>query len=80
MKVPFLDLKIQNLSIADALRKAMATVIDECSFILGPAVEQFENAFAKFCGVEYCVGLNNGTSALHMAMLAFASTARPSRP
>ncbi len=71
MKVPFLDLKIQNRSIADELRKAMEPVIDECSFILGPAVERFENAFASYCGASHCVGLNNGTTALHMALLAF---------
>ncbi len=71
MKVPFLDLKIQNRSIANELRKAMEPVIDECSFILGPAVERFESAFAEFCGVRHCIGLNNGTSALHMALLAF---------
>lgn len=71
MKVPFLDLKIQSRSIADEVRNAMERVIDECSFILGPAVERFEKAFASYCGASHCVGLNNGTTALHMALLAF---------
>jgi len=32
-------------------------------------VAQFEKDFAKFCGAEYCVAFNSGTSALHVAML-----------
>jgi dTDP-4-amino-4,6-dideoxygalactose transaminase len=70
MTVPFLDLQAQNASIADELREAIDDVISHSRFILGPAVEAFEHAFAEYLGVKYCVGLNNGTSALHMALIA----------
>jgi dTDP-4-amino-4,6-dideoxygalactose transaminase len=70
MIVPFLDIKAQNASIADELRAGLDAVISDAQFILGPAVEAFEKAFARYIGVEHCVGLNNGTSALHMALLA----------
>lgn len=33
-------------------------------------MEEFEQQFSAFCDVKYSVGLNNGTSALHLAMLA----------
>jgi dTDP-4-amino-4,6-dideoxygalactose transaminase len=49
---------------------ALAGVISKNAFVLGPAVAQFEAAFADFLGVRHCVGLNNGTSALHMALHA----------
>jgi len=70
MKVPFIDIKEQNRRIWPELREAIDGVMSEAQFILGPAVERFETAFAKFVGRNYCVGLNNGTSALHMALQA----------
>jgi dTDP-4-amino-4,6-dideoxygalactose transaminase len=70
MHVPFLDLKAQNRSIWSELESALEPVLAEAQFILGPAVERFEAHFASYLGVRHCIGLNNGTSALHMALLA----------
>ena len=36
----------------------------------GPCVTRFENAFSKFVGTRHAVAVNNGTSALHAALLA----------
>src|SRR5260370_6615418 len=70
MQVPFLDLKAQNQSIWPEIQSALDPVLAEAQFILGPAVARFEKHFAQYIGVRHCVGLNNGTSALHMALLA----------
>lgn len=70
MQVPFLDLQAQNSSIRAELQAAIAPIIDQGRFILGPGVEQFERQFADYVGVRHCVGVNNGTSALHMALVA----------
>jgi dTDP-4-amino-4,6-dideoxygalactose transaminase len=70
MQVPFLDLKAQNRSLRGEVQAALDPVIEDSAFILGPAVEHFENHFAQYIGVPYCIGLNNGTSALHMALQA----------
>ncbi len=70
MQVPFLDLKAQNRSIWPELQSALNPVLSESQFILGPAVERFERHFAEYLGVQDCIGLNNGTSALHLALLA----------
>src|SRR5438128_10705230 len=70
MHVPFLDLRTHNESVWPEVRAALKPVIADAQFILGPAVERFENHFAEYLGVRHCVGLNNGTSALHMALLA----------
>ncbi len=70
MHVPFLDLKAQNRRIWPELAEALDRVISEAQFVLGPAVERFEEAFAAYLGRRRCVGLNNGTSALRMALEA----------
>jgi UDP-4-amino-4,6-dideoxy-N-acetyl-beta-L-altrosamine transaminase len=36
----------------------------------GPAQARFENAVAKYCGVQYAVAVSSGTAALHLAYLA----------
>src|SRR5712692_10209809 len=70
MHVPFLDLKAQNQSVWSEVQSAINPVMTEAQFILGPAVVRFEKRFAEYLGSRHCVGLNNGTSALHMALLA----------
>ncbi len=71
MQVPFLELKQQNSEIWDQVQEDVSSLIREAQFILGPAVKSFEDAFSRYCGAKHCVGLNNGTTALHMALLAF---------
>ncbi len=70
MSIPLVDLKAQYLSIKDDIDAAMQRVVDNTSFILGAEVEAFEREFATFCGTKYAVGVNSGTSALHLAFLA----------
>src|SRR6266853_5833632 len=66
--VPYLDLPQQIRSIRSELDAAIARALDNCTFCLGPDVAQFEKDFARYCDAEHCVGFNNGTSALHVAM------------
>jgi dTDP-4-amino-4,6-dideoxygalactose transaminase len=68
--VPFLDLQEQNRRIWPELQQALDGVLSRAQFVLGPAVESFENAFAQYIGRRFCVGLNNGTAALHMVLRA----------
>ena len=37
---------------------------------MGPRVEEFEHAFADFCGATHAIAVANGTAALHLALLA----------
>src|SRR6266436_2643426 len=66
--VPYLDLAAQMRPIRKDIDAAIARTLDNCTFCLGPDVVQFEKDFARFCGAEQCIGFNNGTSALHVAM------------
>jgi len=51
-------------------KRAVSEVLDSGILAQGPAVRDFEKAFAAFCGVEHAVAVANGTLALHAALLA----------
>ena len=70
MKVSFLDLKLQYQTIKGEVDRAISEVLESSAFSGGPFVERFERAFAAAHGAKYCVGVNNGTSALHIALWA----------
>jgi dTDP-4-amino-4,6-dideoxygalactose transaminase len=68
--IPFVDLKTQYLSIKPEIDQAVFAVLESSAFILGKYVESFEKDFAAHCGASYAMGVNSGTSALHLALLA----------
>lgn len=70
ISVPFIDLKQQFQNLKPELDKALSPVFQDASFIMGPAVKQFEANFAKYVGTKHCVSLHSGTAALHLALLA----------
>jgi perosamine synthetase len=37
---------------------------------LGPYIESFERSFAEYCGTKYALTVSNGTTGLHLALLA----------
>ena len=68
--IPLVDLKAQYATIKPEIDAAMQAVVDSTAFINGPQVRSFEEAFAAFCGARYAVGVQSGTSALHLALMA----------
>ena len=68
--VPFLDLKAQQARIAADLRRRLDAVLAHCQFILGPEVQELEQALAAFCGAAHCVSVSSGTDALQIALMA----------
>src|SRR5580698_9119708 len=68
--IPFVDLKAQYATIKDEVALAIQGVLDSGQFTLGSEVFDFEKEFAAYCGAEDAVGVNSGTSALHLALLA----------
>lgn len=69
-RIPFINLKAQYLSIKEEIKAALERVLESGVFTLGEEVGHFEKEFAQYCGARYCVALNSGTSALHLALLA----------
>lgn len=70
VKIPCLDLKGQHQQIKSEVFEMFDKVYESTAFSGGPFVEGFEKAFAQYVGAAHCVGVNNGTTALHLAMLA----------
>jgi dTDP-4-amino-4,6-dideoxygalactose transaminase len=70
MHVPFLDLSKQFAQIREDVLARLGAVCHSGRFVLGPEVEEFERSFARYCEAGFCVAVNSGTSALHLALLA----------
>ena len=68
--IPYLDLPAQYRSIKAEVDAAVARVLDSAQYILGEEVGAFERDFARYCQAAECIGVNSGTSALHVALLA----------
>jgi dTDP-4-amino-4,6-dideoxygalactose transaminase len=67
--IPFLDLSAQYATIRDEVLEALQQVAESGSYVLGPRVAAFEQAFAAHVGARHCIGVNSGTSALHLALI-----------
>lgn len=70
MRVPFVDLAGLHRTIEEELREVFQRVLERSSFVLGPEVLQFEEAFASYLNVSHCVAVNSGTAALHLTLQA----------
>jgi len=68
--IPYVDLKAQYRAIKPEIDAAIAHTLESSQFILGPAVAAFEKEFAQYTGAAAGIGVNSGTSALHLALLA----------
>jgi len=70
MSIPFIDFKEQNRLIQDEVDIGFKKVFEKGDYILGEQAHVFEAAFSKYCDAQYGVGVNSGTDALHLALMA----------
>ena len=70
MNVPFMDLRSMHEEVRAEIETGWRELVDHSAFVGGPAVEQFERAFAAYCGAEHAVGVGSGTDALRIALQA----------
>lgn len=70
MQLPFIDLGAQQARLRPALDRAIADVLDEGQYIMGPQVRLLEEKLAAFCGARHALGCANGTDALQLALMA----------
>ncbi|QWR79006.1 DegT/DnrJ/EryC1/StrS family aminotransferase [Candidatus Magnetomonas plexicatena] len=68
MKVPFVDLRTQYLSIKEEIDSAIESVIMDSAFIGGKRIKDFEENFAKYLSAKNAVGVGNGTDALSVSL------------
>lgn len=69
MKVPFLDLSLQHRALREQALAALTSTYDGLRFCLGKDVEDFEKNFAATLGYPRALGMNSGTSPLHVACM-----------
>jgi dTDP-4-amino-4,6-dideoxygalactose transaminase len=68
--VPFTDLSFQWRQIEARVLPDIHRLFEQSAFCLGPFVERFEEAAAEYLGIAHAIGVNSGTSALHLALIA----------
>jgi dTDP-4-amino-4,6-dideoxygalactose transaminase len=69
--IPPANLKAQYESLKEDIQAAAVRTLESGHYVLGPEVAEFEKEFAAFQGAGFGLGVNSGTSALHLALLAF---------
>lgn len=70
MNVPFSTFKPMHNEIREELNSAYEKVLDKSNFIQGNECKKFEEEFAEYCGVKYCVGVATGLDALMLILKA----------
>jgi dTDP-4-amino-4,6-dideoxygalactose transaminase len=70
MKVPLLDLSLQNNLLRGEIESAIARVLDSGQFILGDEVKALEAEIAEYCRTKFAVGCASGSDALLLALMA----------
>ncbi|MBC5775314.1 DegT/DnrJ/EryC1/StrS family aminotransferase [Pontibacter sp. KCTC 32443] len=70
MQVPYFAFRDWPAGITQQVEQEVLRVLHEQHFILGPDVKAFEDAFAKFLGAEFVIGVGNGFDALVLALKA----------
>ncbi len=68
--IPLVDLRAQYREIKDELQKAWEEILNGMNLFLGPNVQAFEKEFASYLNVKECIGVDNGTDALCVAIRA----------
>jgi dTDP-4-amino-4,6-dideoxygalactose transaminase len=69
-RIPFNNLELQWHEISADVLHDFRDVFATGAFCLGPQVEAFEREIADYLGVAHAIGVNSGTSALHLAIVA----------
>jgi len=70
LQIPAEDLSRQYQQIRWEIAAAIDSVLPSGKYTLGPVLESFEQEFAAYCGAKHCIGISNGTEALHLALAA----------
>ena len=70
MKIPYFDLTRQYEYVGKEIEINVIKSLRSTQYSMGPEVEKFEKKYANYISTKYCTGVNTGTSALHLALLA----------
>ncbi len=71
MNIPFVSLEPMHKEIESDVLSKFKEVYNKSWFINGEEVEKFEEEFAEYCDVKYCIGCGNGLDALYLILKAY---------
>lgn len=71
MNIPYMSLEYIHNQIRDELDFVYHDVVDTGWYIRGKYLERFEEDFAAYCDVKYCIGVGNGLDALRLILLGY---------
>lgn len=69
--ITMLDLDAQRRAIGTVMEERIQRVLDHGRFIMGPEVQELEEALAARAGVSHVVTCGNGTDALQLVLMAW---------
>lgn len=67
----FIDLKKQYELYKTEIDRAIHTVLDQGTFIMGEQVKALETVLSQYVGVKHCIGVSSGTDSLQIALMAW---------
>jgi len=70
INIPMVDPAGEYRALKAEIDAAVGRVFSSGRFVLGPEGEAFEREIAQFIGAEHAVGVNSGTDALHLPLVA----------
>ncbi len=68
MSVKYINLKLQYKTLEKEIMSSISRVLESGNFILGDELKNFELEIAKYCDVQYALGVGNGTDSLRIAL------------
>ena len=71
--VPFIDLGRAHAPLHEELAATFDRIARSGAFTLAAELDEFEAAFASYCGTAHCVGVCDGTEGLRLALLALGA-------
>ncbi len=69
-RIPFYDLRSENIEFKPEFEKALSRIVESGRFVLGDELKKFEQALALYLGVPQVIGVKSGTDALFYGMKA----------
>ena len=70
VRVPFVDLRSLDGRLERQILDDIGRLVESAAFVNGPQVNEFEQAFASYCGGRHCVGVSSGLDALRLGLIA----------
>ena len=69
--IEYENLARSNRPFFEEYQQSFAKTLQSGWYILGKTVEEFERSFARYCGVNYCIGVASGLDALTLSLKVF---------